>query len=204
MKIVYVVDDDEIVRALIHSALSARGDAHIYLFASGNAFVDMLDGLEEGVLLLDIHMPGLSGIDVLEHLATSDRSLRTVVMTAKAEIPLAVRAMKLGAADFIEKPFTMDDLTALIDGAFDELRDLRDETAPRDEARARIDRLSQREREVLARLVTGLSNKEIAVDLDLSPRTVEIHRANVMSKIEADSLAAAIRTALAADTEEFA
>lgn len=204
MKNVYIVDDNEVIRSLLHSALSRRGDCHLYSFVSGNAFVDALDGLEEGVLLLDIHMPGLSGLDVLSRLGPSDRRIRTIVMTAKAEIALAVEAMKRGAGDFIEKPFATEDLMVLVDRAFGALEDAREQAAPRETARTQIERLSAREREVLIGLVDGLSNKEIALKLDLSPRTVEIHRANVMSKLEADSLAAAIRVALTAESELFA
>ncbi len=198
MKIVYIVDDDEIVRSLIHSGLSARGDIHLYPFPTGDAFVAALDGLDEGVVLLDINMPGLSGLDVLEAMGTRNRQFSTVVMTAKAEIALAVSAMKLGAIDFIEKPFAMADFVALVDRAFGALQEARDEAAPRNDARERIAGLTAREREVLARLVTGLSNKEIALDLDLSPRTVEIYRANVMDKLSVESLAAAIRLAMTA------
>lgn len=204
MKNIYIVDDNEVIRSLLHSALSRRGDCHLYSFVSGNAFVAALDGLEEGVLLLDIQMPGLSGLDVLSRLGPSNRRIRTIVMTAKAEIPLAVEAMKRGAGDFIEKPFATEDLMVLVDRAFGALADAREQAAPRDTARMQIERLSAREREVLIGLVDGLSNKEIALKLDLSPRTVEIHRANVMSKLEADSLAAAIRVALTAESELFA
>ena len=204
MKIVYVVDDDEIVRSLIHGILSKRGDLHLYSFPSGDAFVAALEGLEEGVALLDIHMPGINGLDVLTRVAGSARRIKTVVMTAEAEIALAVSAMKLGAVDFIEKPFTPEGLSNIVDSAFDVLQDARDQAAPRDQARAKVDRLSVREREVLALLGDGLSNKEIATNLDLSPRTVEIHRANLMTKLEADSLAAAIRLALAAGLTEDA
>lgn len=204
MKSVYIVDDNEIIRSLLHGALSGRGDCHLYSFASGDAFVAALGGLEAGVLLLDVHMPGLSGLEVLSRLAASDRTIRTIVMTAKAQVALAVDAMKLGAGDFIEKPFAIEDLMERVDRAFDALQDARDQVAPRDTARAQIERLSGREREVLGGLVAGLSNKEIALNLDLSPRTVEIHRANVMSKLEADSLAAVIRVALTAESELFA
>lgn len=204
MKIVYIVDDDEIVRSLIHNAISARGDVHLYPFATGDAFVAALDGLEDGVVLLDIHMPGLSGLDVLEAIGASNRQFSTIVLTAKAEIALAVSAMKLGAIDFIEKPFTMPDLVDLVDRAFGALKAARDEAAPRTDARERITALSAREREVLARLVVGLSNKEIAHDLDLSPRTVEIYRANVMGKLGVESLAAAIRLAMTAGLLEDA
>ena len=204
MRIVYVVDDDEIVRSLAHQALSECGGIHLFPFVSGDAFVAALDELEVGVVLLDIHMPGMSGIDVLKHVAATGRGFKTIVMTAQAQIPLAVDAMKLGALDFIEKPFECQSLAELTDRAFIALQKDFDDAAPRDQARARIARLSAREREVLAQLVEGSSNRQVAQALGVSPRTVEIHRANIMTKLDLDSLVDVVRLSLKAELLEAA
>ena len=191
--LVFVVDDDEAVRESLCFLLDAAG-YRSRPFVSGTALLAARAELRAGCLLLDIRMPEIDGVSVLERLRTEGFTLPAIVMTGHADVPLAVRAMKAGALDFIEKPFSDGAVLeavarALAAGAGGEAQD---------QAAARIARLSTREREVMEGLVAGLPNKTIAYDLGISPRTVEIHRAHVMEKLEARSLSELVRIALAA------
>lgn len=194
---IYIVDDDDAVRASLHSLLSVRGDLVIRSYRSGDAFLEEAQDLDPGVLLLDFHMPGASGLDVLQ--AIADRgSFAAIILTGQGNVGLAVQAMKAGALDFIEKPYEADQLMQVIDAAFSRLEQDSDAAARLVAANAKIAKLSPRECDVLMGLIEGRSNKVIAYELDISPRTVEIYRANLMEKLEVRSLSEALRVAFAA------
>lgn len=174
-----------------------QSDLLIRGFRTGDAFLEEVPELEPGVILLDFHMPGTSGLDVLERIHKDPRFV-TVVLTGQGNVSLAVLAMKAGALDFIEKPYEAELLLRVIDTAFARLDEDNQEAARIDIAKAKIARLSPRETDVLRGLIEGRSNKIIAYDLDISPRTVEIYRANLMDKLEVRSLSEALRIAFAA------
>lgn len=197
MKHVYVVDDDRDVRRSISFMLGTAG-LQSRPFASGEDLLSSVDELAPGCVLLDLRMPELDGFQVMEELAGRGVDWPIVVMTGHGEVPIAVRAMKLGAVDFLEKPF---DETALLEGlerGFGMLKDRGERGRARREAKERIELLTTREREVLAGLMRGLSNKLIARDLGISLRTVEMHRANMMSRLQVRSLAEALTLAVQA------
>ena len=195
--IVFVVDDDEAVRDSLMALLDAVG-LKAEAYGSAQDFLDAYDPSRPGCLVLDVRMPGMSGLELQKKLAASHFRLPVIIITGHGDIPMAVEAMKAGAVDFIEKPFRED---ALLDGI--RLALAQCAPAPRGEAASaeligRIAQLTPREREVLERLVIGEPNKVIAFGLGISPRTVEIHRARVMAKMEARSLSQLVRMALAA------
>lgn len=196
---VYVVDDDEQMRRLLSRQLQAEYDA--VCFASARHFLDVASALAPGCLVLDLHMPEINGLDVQRRLA--ERSLRfpTVMITGQGELNIAVQAMKAGAVDFVTKPFTRDTILESIRLAQHYLTPAGTASENAEAAKMRLAMLSAREMQVLDGLVAGLPNKTIAYDLGLSPRTVEMHRANVMKKMEAGSLSALVRTALAAGVQ---
>jgi len=193
---IYVVDDDDAVRASLHSLLSVQTDLVIRSYRSGDAFLEEASDLDPGVLLLDFHMPGASGLDVLQ--AIDRGNFASIILTGQGNVTLAVQAMKAGALDFVEKPYEADELMQLIDNAFSRLEQDSDAAARVEAAKAKIARLSPRECDVLMGLIEGRSNKVIAYELDISPRTVEIYRANLMEKLEVRSLSEALRVAFAA------
>lgn len=194
---IYIVDDDDAVRASLHSLLSVRADLVIRGYRSGDAFLEDAHELEPGVLLLDFHMPGSSGLDVLKAVRGIGM-FAPIILTGQGNVTLAVQAMKAGALDFIEKPYEADVLMRLIDTAFSRLEQDSDAAARTDAAKAKIAKLSPRETDVLMGLIEGQANKVIAYNLDISPRTVEIYRANLMEKLEVRSLSEALRIAFAA------
>ena len=194
---IYIVDDDDAVRASLHSLLSVRADLVIRSYRSGDAFLAEARELDSGVLLLDFHMPGASGLDVL-HALNGGSSFVPIILTGQGNVSLAVQAMKAGALDFIEKPYEADQLLSVVDNAFSRLEADSDAAARVDQAAAKIAKLSPRETDVLKGLIEGRSNKVIAYELDISPRTVEIYRANLMEKLEVRSLSEALRVAFAA------
>lgn len=196
IRTVYIVDDDDAVRASLHSLLVLQPELIVRGYRSGDAFLEEVGDLDPGVLLLDFHMPGSTGLDVLK--AVRDRPFAPVILTGQGNVDLAVSAMKAGALDFVEKPYDPDMLMTMVENAFQVL-EKRGEAKSRVElARGRIARLSPRESDVLMGLIEGRSNKIIAYDLDISPRTVEIYRANLMDKLEVRSLSEALRIAFAA------
>jgi two-component system response regulator FixJ len=195
---VYVVDDDRDVRSSI-SFMLGTADIESRPFADGEDFLDSLDHLAPGCVLLDIRMPKIDGFQVMAELERHNITWPVVVMTGHGEVPVAVRAMKMGAVDFIEKPFGEELLLASLDRAFLLLKD-RGEKAGRERvAKERIALLTSREREVLQGLVAGLSNKLIARRLDISLRTVEMHRANMMDRLQVAGLAEALTLAVQAE-----
>jgi len=196
---IYLIDDDDAVRASLHGLLSLRSDLVVRNFRSGDQFLERVAELESGVLLLDYHMPGKNGIEVLQQLGTSSPGrFLTIILTGEGNIDIAVQAMKAGAFDFLEKPYKADALLAAIDKAFDRMEHDSAGSAQIETARAKVAVLSPRERDVLTGLIEGRSNKIIAYDLAISPRTVEIYRANLMTKMGVRSLSEALRVAFAA------
>jgi two-component system response regulator FixJ len=193
---VYIVDDDDAVRASLHSLLSVRSDLIIRSYRSGDAFLEETADLDPGVVLLDFHMPGATGLDVLE--AIQDREFAAIILTGQGNVSLAVQAMKAGALDFMEKPYEAEQLMQVLERAFSHLEESSETTARLDAARGKISKLSPRETDVLKGLIEGRSNKVIAYELDISPRTVEIYRANLMEKLDVRSLSEALRIAFAA------
>lgn len=194
---VYIVDDDEAVRDSLSALLEAR-NYFVHSFGSAQEFLDAAPTVPPGCLIADIRMPEIDGLELQRHL--NDRSLQfpMIVITGHGDVPLAVRAMKAGALDFIEKPFATQVILDSIDAALARLSAGADQDPAARAATAKLDLLSPREREVLEGLLAGLPNKSIAYDLAISPRTVEIHRARVMDKMGARSLSELIRLALAA------
>ena len=189
---VYIVDDDEAVRDSI--ALLVRSVAlEAVPYASATDFLEDHDEAVPGCLVLDLRMPGMSGLE-LQRVLTDRGSRRPIVfVTAHGDVPDAVRAMRSGAIDFIQKPFRDQDLLDCIQNALEVDRRQRDEAGDRSRVGARLERLTAREREVLDRVVEGQANKAIAAELGVSERTVEIHRSRAMSKMEAGSLAELVR-----------
>ena len=196
---IYLIDDDDAVRASLHGLLSLRSDLVVRNFRSGDQFLERAGELESGVLLLDYHMPGKNGIEVMQELGTSAHArFLTIILTGEGNIDIAVQAMKAGAFDFLEKPYKADALLEAIDKAFDRVEHESAGSAQIETARAKVAVLSPRERDVLTGLIEGRSNKIIAHDLAISPRTVEIYRANLMTKMGVRSLSEALRVAFAA------
>jgi len=195
--IVHIIDDDEAMRDSLAFLLnSARFDVRTY--DSALSFLDKLAGAEPGCIITDVRMPGMTGLELLQRLQTLETRLPVIVITGHGDVPLAVEAMKLGAVDFLEKPFEDDALLLTVRSALSaHQREFRRETE-KAEIQGRITALSNRERQVLEGLVAGHPNKTIAFDLGISPRTVEIYRANVMSKLQAASLSDLVRMALTA------
>jgi len=196
---IYLIDDDDAVRASLHGLLSLRSDLVVRNFRSGDQFLEGAAELESGVLLLDYHMPGKNGLEVLQQLGSfSPVQFLTIILTGEGNIDIAVQAMKSGAFDFLEKPYKVNALLETIDKAFDRMEHDSAGSAQIETARAKVAVLSPRERDVLTGLIAGRSNKVIAYDLTISPRTVEIYRANLMTKMGVRSLSEALRIAFAA------
>jgi len=195
-RIVHLVDDDEAVRESLAALLDVH-DFTVATYPSGEAFLASCPAGAAGCLLTDIRMPEMDGLALQERVAASYPDLSVIVMTGHADVPLAVRAMKAGAIDFIEKPFPAPAIVDAIERALAETARRRGaQPQPNTEIRERLDSLTPREREVLDGLVAGLPNKTIAYDLGISPRTVEIHRARVMEKMRAKSLSELVRHAM--------
>jgi two-component system response regulator FixJ len=195
---VFIVDDDDAVRDSLQVLLESA-DLPVEAFASPTAFLDSPAPGRAGCLLVDVRMPEMDGIAVQERLRAAKSPLPVIVMTGHADVPLAVRAMKAGAVDFIEKPFDDEAIIGTVHRALEIARQSQQaEPGPSPETAQRLATLTPREREVLEGLVAGRANKVIAFDLDISPRTVEIHRARVMEKMQARSLSQLVRMALEA------
>ncbi len=192
---VYIVDDDADVRQSVAFFLATAGFI-TRSFADPQVFLADVNGLSPGCVLLDIRMPGIDGFEVLERLRSQQSPLLAVVMTGHGDVVTAVRAMKLGAVDFLEKPFEEEAVLQILSRTFATLGgSLRDRDRRRD-ARARLDALTDREREVLIALLAGRANKVIAFELDISVRTVEMHRAAMMDRLRVKTFAEALRLAL--------
>src|ERR1700682_3227848 len=194
---VYVIDDDDAMRDSLDFLLGAA-DFHVTLFESAQHFLDALPDASFGCVVSDVRMPGIDGIEMLKRLKASRSIFPVVIMTGHGDVPLAVEAMKLGAVDFLEKPFEDDRIIGMIDVALRQAESGAQSEAMTHDIASRIATLSPRERQVMDGLVGGLSNKLIARDYDISPRTIEVYRANVMTKMQAGSLSELVRLAIRA------
>jgi len=195
--LVHLVDDDEAIRRSVGFMLKTAS-FQVRSYGSGVELLKEAKALDPGCILLDIRMPGMDGLEVQAALKQAGVSLPVIIMTGHGDVPLSVRAMKAGAVDFIEKPFEKAALLAALEQGFASLRRSDDRRERAKSAVVRLQALTPREREVLDGLAEGFPNKTIAYDLGISPRTVEIHRANVMAKLGVRSLSEALRLAFAA------
>ncbi|SDS53259.1 response regulator FixJ [Bradyrhizobium canariense] len=194
---VYVIDDDAAMRDSLDFLLGSAG-FHVQLFDSAQTFLDELPRMETGCVVTDIRMPGIDGIELLRRLNSGVRRLPVIVMTGHGDVPLAVEAMKLGALDFLEKPFEDERLVSMIETALSQTDNGSKNEAITADMASRVASLTQREHQVMLGLVTGQSNKVIAKEYDISPRTVEVYRANVMTKMQAGNLSELVRFAIRA------
>jgi two-component system response regulator FixJ len=192
---VYVIDDDEAMRDSLDFLLDSA-DFHVTLFETALSFLDALPTLDFGCVVSDVRMPGIDGMELLKRLKAGRSWFPVVIMTGHGDVPLAVEAMKLGAMDFLEKPFEDDRLIGMIETALSRAESGAKSEAVAIEIQARIASLSPRERQVMDGLIAGLSNKLIAKEYDISPRTIEVYRANVMTKMQAASLSELVRLAM--------
>ena len=192
---VHIIDDDQALRESLAFLLRTH-QLEVRSFDSAKTFLDALPDASLGCVITDIRMPGMSGVDLLRRLKELKIGVPVIVITGHGDVPLAVEAMKIGAADFFEKPFNDDQLVASVRAALQQRQDQTKRGAERTEIEHRISKLSAREKDVLAGLIEGRANKQIAFDLGISPRTVEIYRANLMNKMQADSLSDLVRMAL--------
>jgi two-component system, LuxR family, response regulator FixJ len=192
---VYVVDDDDAMRDSLAFLLGAAG-FHVVPFETARGFLDALPTLDLGCVVSDVRMPDIDGIELLKRLKASGSLFPVVIMTGHGDVPLAVEAMKLGAVDFVEKPFEDDRLIGMIETALTQAEPGLRSEAITVEIQSRIATLSPRERQVLDGLIAGLSNKLIAREYDISPRTIEVYRANVMTKMQVASLSELVRLAM--------
>lgn len=192
---VFIIDDDDAVLDSL-SVLLETGGFSVKAFASANAFLAAVQQSWRGCILTDVRMPGMDGLELQEKIAERGLNLPVVVMTGHGDVPIAVRAMKAGAIDFIQKPFDEETILDGIRRAMARSEQVRSQEAASTEVRGRLATLTTREREVLDNLVDGHPNKVIAFNLGISPRTVEIHRARVMEKMRARSLSELVRMTL--------
>ena len=193
--VVHVVDDDQAVRQSLSFLLASDG-LPVRLHESALSFLQNVKDASAGCIITDVRMPGIDGIEFLRRLKADGFRLPVIVMTGHADVPMAVEAMKHGALDFIEKPFDDDLFLAAVRAALKRQEQNAHQDSQSAEIKARAQSLSEREAQVLEGLVSGKANKVIAYDLGISPRTVEIYRANVMSKMQASSLSELVRMAL--------
>ena len=200
VKLVHLVDDDAAVRRSVAFMLKTSGH-QVDSYESGVELLKKAGHLEEGCILLDIRMPGMDGLEVQQALQDKGVALPVIIMTGHGDVGLAVKAMKAGAVDFIEKPFEKEALFSSLAEGFGRLSRKEATEDRKKDAEVRLQALTPRERDVLEGLAQGLPNKTIAYDLGISPRTVEIHRANLMSKLAVRSLSEALRIAFAARGE---
>ena len=195
-RLIHLVDDDDAVR---HSAsfMLRHAGFTVKTYTDGVAFLDVVDAAQIGCILLDVQMPRMDGLEVQEQLNARGVAMPVIVLTGHGDVSVAVKAMKAGAVDFVEKPYEKHVLVEALNRAFARLDERSQRDLLVDEAKGRIERLTPREHDVLVGLVEGQTNKAIADSLNISPRTVEIHRANLMEKLGATSLSAVLRIAFA-------
>ena len=196
--VIYAIDDDEAVRQSLEFLLKSAG-IKVRAFDSAKAFLEILAEVEGGCVITDVRMPGMTGIDLLKHLHAAKTDLPVIVITGHGDVALAVEAMKVGAFDFLEKPFDDEMLIGAVRAALQRDADAAQRKAGLGAIQQKLAALSTREQQVLGGLVAGKANKVIAYDLGISPRTVEIYRANVMTKLEANSLSDLVRMAMLAE-----
>ena len=193
--IVHVIDDDEASRQSL-AFLLQTAQMEVQTYASAAIFLDLLAEISPSCIITDVRMPGMIGIDLLRRLRELNIAVPVIVITGHGDVPLAVEAMKFGAADFFEKPFDDEVLLASVRSALRRQDGEKKRHTELAEIDSRLATLSSRERDVLGGLVAGRANKQIALDLGISPRTVEIYRANLMNKMRAGSLSELVRMAL--------
>jgi two-component system response regulator FixJ len=196
-RIVHIIDDDEAVRHSLAFLLSSAGLA-VRLYDSAAAFLLDLPSAQGGCLITDVRMPGMTGLELLHELKAKACGLPAIVITGHGDVPLAVEAMKAGAIDFIEKPFDEEAILSVVQSALDHGQREAREEEDRGAIAAKLALLSERERQVLEGMVSGHPNKVIAYNLGISPRTVEVYRSNLMTKMAAKSLSELIRMAILA------
>ena len=195
---VHVVDDEEPVRKSLALLLTMAGFT-VRMHETATGFLTDASGIRNGCLVTDLRMPDMSGVELLRGLQAAEAMIPAIVITSHGDVSMPVEAVKAGALDFIEKPFEDEILIEAIKRAAERLAEKPPETDDVTAIQSRLDQLSERERQVLSGVVAGLPNKTIAYDLNISPRTVEVHRANVMSKMHAKNLPELVCMALAAD-----
>jgi two-component system response regulator FixJ len=195
--VVHVIDDDEAMRESLAFLLGTVG-IDVETYDSANAYLAVAAKVKAGCVITDVRMPGLSGVELLRRLRELKLGVPVIVITGHGDVPLAVEAMKIGAIDFLEKPFDDEVLLASVRSALSQIDRDHKRQSERSEIESRLATLSNRERDVLDGLVSGLANKQIAYDLGISPRTIEIYRANLMTKMQAASLSDLVRMALLA------
>jgi len=196
--VIHIVDDEEAVRHSLAFLLTTAGYA-VRVHASATDFLAIAAELERACLITDLRMPDLTGVELLQRMRGPNIAIPTIVITGHGDVPMAVQAMKAGAQDFIEKPFDDEYLIEAITRA---IANLGKTSANFDNGaiiRSRFEQLTEREKQVLKGVMAGHANKTVAYDLDISPRTVEVHRANVMAKMQAKSLPDLVRMVLSAD-----
>ncbi len=196
----FVVDDDQAVRDSLRWLIESVG-LNVETYASAQEFLDHANGACHGCILLDVRMPEMSGLELQEALRSRNIHNPVIIITGHADVPMAVRAMKAGAMDFIEKPFNDQVLLDRIQRALNLDSKNREREQLRNEACERMAKLTQREREVMEHVVSGESSKRIASDLGLSTKTIEAHRAKIMEKMQANSVADLVRIVLLCDPE---
>jgi len=193
--VVHIVDYEDAVRMSLATLLEIHGFS-TRVYQSGNEFLSKVDPVVPSCALVDLKMPGLDGIGLLQKMAESNLRVPVVMMTGFGEVAIAVKAMKAGAADFLEKPLDEAELLTILNRLVANSQVSAELEGQREQGQARLCRLTERERDVFNGLVMGKTNKGIALDLGISPRTVEIHRARVMEKLEARTLSDVVRLAL--------
>jgi two-component system, LuxR family, response regulator FixJ len=195
--VVHLIDDDDGVRQSLAFLLVSAGMA-VRVYESASAFIEALGALQPGCVVSDVRMPGIDGLQLQQRLQALGMRLPMIIITGHADVSLAVEAMKAGAVDFIEKPFDDEAILSAIRIALDHYDHTGRQEIEVVQLQTKLQSLSAREREVLEGLLAGNPNKTIAYDLSLSPRTVEVHRANVMTKMGASSLSSLVRMSLVA------
>ena len=199
--VVHIVDDEEPVRKSLAFLLTTAGFT-VRVHESATGFLAAAPSIAKGCLVTDLRMPDMSGVELLRKLNAAKATMPTIVITGHGDVPMAVEAMKAGALDFIEKPFEDEILIEAIKKAVTRLADRPRETDDLEAVQSKLSQLTDRERQILDGVVAGLPNKTIAYDLNISPRTVEVHRANVMAKMQAKSLPELVRMTLAANSSD--
>jgi two-component system response regulator FixJ len=199
--VVHIVDDEEPVRKSLAFLLTMTGFT-VRVHESATGFLAAAPSIAKGCLVTDLRMPDMSGVELLRKLNAAKATMPTIVITGHGDVPMAVEAMKAGALDFIEKPFEDEILIEAIKRAVTRLAERPGEIEDSEAVQSKLSQLTDRERQVLDCVVAGLPNKTIAYDLNISPRTVEVHRANVMAKMQAKSLPELVRMTLAANSSD--
>jgi len=200
---VYIVDDDQAMRESLEFLVSSVG-LEVRTFSSATDFLDRVDAKASGCIVLDVRMPGMSGLDLQEHLSQNRFAMPVIVVTGHADVPMAVRALKSGAYDFIEKPFNDQVLLECIQRAMEEESQTKVKLDRQREIDQRISTLTPRERQVMEMVVSGMANKQVAAELGLGEKTIEVHRKHVMEKMEAGNVADLIRMALSGTSIDIA